>query len=138
MGNYEDARRFNSKYSQASGRVIPVRHVVLITIGLLLEKEPSNLQAQSLDALINQAVTKGVLRSILSRRTLNVFSRWIHWNGSSRRCSGRWYADHRESHPSSESPDLANLFNLLRSVRWIFVKIHRLLYNSPLTLCNEQ
>jgi len=37
MGNYEEARQFNS---------------------LILQKEPSNLQAQSLDALISQAVTK--------------------------------------------------------------------------------
>ncbi|KAF9517057.1 hypothetical protein BS47DRAFT_1314662 [Hydnum rufescens UP504] len=37
MGNYEDARKFNA---------------------LLLEKEPTNLQAQSLNALISESVAK--------------------------------------------------------------------------------
>jgi len=37
MGNYEEAKRFNA---------------------LLLEKEPTNLQAQSLSQLVDKAVTK--------------------------------------------------------------------------------
>ncbi|CDO73275.1 hypothetical protein BN946_scf185008.g37 [Trametes cinnabarina] len=44
MGNYEEARRFNA---------------------LLLDKEPSNLQAQSLAGLIDQRVTRGTLPSSL-------------------------------------------------------------------------
>ena len=45
----------------------------LITIGLLLQKEPSNLQAQSLDALISQAVTKGMLRFLPSCAASSIF-----------------------------------------------------------------
>lgn len=76
MGNYEEARRFNgTSHPLAIARGYPITacrtHRAFLPpafrpAALLLDKEPSNLQAQSLASLIDTRVTRGasLLRSV--------------------------------------------------------------------------
>jgi fission 1 protein len=56
MGNFEEARRFNCKYLTCLKERQTLN--VLPAIALLMEREPNNQQAQSL----NQLIEKGVAR----------------------------------------------------------------------------
>jgi len=58
--------------------------------GRLLEKEPSNLQAQSLNSLIEEKATRGELPSSVLRNSLTHSLRWIHRYGYRRRRRSRW------------------------------------------------
>lgn len=58
MGNYEEARRFNGKLHMFSVSVCIQLTVPIYIVALLLEREPTNQQAQSL----NQLIEKGVAR----------------------------------------------------------------------------
>lgn len=60
LGNYPEAKRYNS--ASSSFRAPSVCLSDTLSVGMLLEKEPNNFQAQSLNALIEQAVSKGELR----------------------------------------------------------------------------
>ena len=55
MGNYEEAKSF---VSTCPCRSRPSDHTD-VAEGRLLEKEPSNLQAQSLNSLIEEKATRG-------------------------------------------------------------------------------
>ena len=65
MGNYEEARRFNGaqsmSYSGFWSLIIRSFRLPLLEcyIALLLDKEPTNMQAQSLAQLIDKGVTRG-------------------------------------------------------------------------------
>ena len=73
MGNYEEARRFNGTYSlpraphlcstdllaSSSRQFRPFCPDTSHPTALLLDKEPTNLQAQSLAGLIDKRVTRG-------------------------------------------------------------------------------
>lgn len=58
--------------------------------GRLLEKEPSNLQAQSLNSLIEEQATRGELPSGVLGNSLTHSLRWIHRYGYRRRRRSRW------------------------------------------------
>lgn len=60
LGDYENARKFNSQIPYAC---VPYTALTKLRIDLLIDKEPSNLQAQSLNALIDKAITRGSARS---------------------------------------------------------------------------
>ena len=58
MGNYEEARKFNCAclLPYTGGKyVLTIHHIV----ALLMDKEPTNLQAQSLHSLIEKRVARG-------------------------------------------------------------------------------
>jgi hypothetical protein len=56
MGNYDEAKRFNGMGSPW----VDVHDVCCnVGLALLLEKEPTNLQAQSLSSLIDRGVARG-------------------------------------------------------------------------------
>ena len=55
MGNFDEARRFNGEYYSR----IDFFPVAEPKTALLLEKEPTNLQAQSLAVLIDKGVARG-------------------------------------------------------------------------------
>jgi hypothetical protein len=62
MGNYDEAKKFNGARAlsffrcyQSPDSVIPP----FVSPALLLEKEPTNLQAQSLSSLIDKGVARG-------------------------------------------------------------------------------
>lgn len=59
MGNYEEAKRFNGLFVLHAG-------LTLLTYlpALLIDKEPTNMQALSLAQLIERAVTKGARHPI--------------------------------------------------------------------------
>ena len=72
MGNYEEARRFNGTYFLSfsapqflTDALASLSHCCISSIicpritALLLDKEPTNLQAQSLAGLIDNRVTRG-------------------------------------------------------------------------------
>lgn len=70
MGNYEDAKKFNGMSFLFSLPPIWVSTVISVVdgdtsllcsfaIALLIDKEPANLQAQSLGTLIDNSITKG-------------------------------------------------------------------------------
>jgi len=65
LGNYPEAKRYNSKFILRSLKTYPKFELMEGSTndlpGLLLEKEPNNFQSQSLKALIEQAVAKGAL-----------------------------------------------------------------------------
>ena len=69
--------------------------------GLLLEKEPNNFQSQSLNALIEKAVAKGMNPLPLSLPHVDTepevcMCRGIRWNGNRRRsCDCSWIGFHR-------------------------------------------
>lgn len=58
LGNYEEARKFNGAYL-----IFFQSNIYTLTfvsqLALLLDKEPGNLQAQSLGAIIDKAATRG-------------------------------------------------------------------------------
>ncbi|KAI0641942.1 mitochondrial fission 1 protein [Trametes meyenii] len=61
MGNYEEARRFNGASPSGSRSNVPLYSSPSgssQSVALLLDKEPSNLQAQSLASLIDTRVTR--------------------------------------------------------------------------------
>ena len=66
MDNYEEAERFNCAYLLTYAH-LPSIDSCLVT-ALLLEKEPANLQAQSLASLIEKKVTRGALCHLLFPR----------------------------------------------------------------------
>ena len=79
------------------GFLCPSNHVDAAE-GRLLEKEPSNLQAQSLSGLIEDRATRGECLSNTSRHSLMHSPRWIHWNGHRRRSRSSWcFAAHEFS-----------------------------------------
>ena len=55
MGNYEEAKNFVGACTLIP---CPANHIDMVE-GRLLEKEPSNLQAQSLSGLIEDRATRG-------------------------------------------------------------------------------
>ena len=57
MSNYDEAKKFNGECMMM--RLSAVTPDTVRTPALLLEKEPSNLQAQSLSSLIEKAVARG-------------------------------------------------------------------------------
>ena len=66
--------------------------------GRLLEKEPSNLQAQSLSGLIEDRATRGESPLFDSGHLLMRSPRWIHRNGDRRRRRSSWcFAAHEPS-----------------------------------------
>ena len=78
--------------------------------GLLLEKEPNNMQAQSLAELIDQKMTRGASASLslscpilLNVLCYNVYRR-IHRPRTRRRRSSSRDAPPRNSHPASKPP----------------------------------
>lgn len=58
MGNYDDARKFNGQ-KPFTRTVPPISITHKRRTGLLIEKEPGNLQAHSLDQLIEQGMKRG-------------------------------------------------------------------------------
>jgi len=88
MGNYEEAKSFVGTYP---GIPHPSYHADMAK-GRLLEKEPTNLQAQSLNTLIEDQATRGESPQCFQSVSLTHSPRRIHRNGyrrrrSSRRCS---------------------------------------------------
>lgn len=67
MGNYEDARKYNRQSRWCTAQSPVSLTAALHSLDLLLTKEPENMQAQSLEELIDKAVTKGTSRSSLLR-----------------------------------------------------------------------
>lgn len=59
LGNYEEANRFNGMclLLHLNSVLLKIRRL----LALLLDKEPTNLQAQSLASLIDKKVTRGEL-----------------------------------------------------------------------------
>ena len=58
MGNFEEAKKFNGAHpsNDLDFQLIPTS---FLPTGLLIEKEPTNMQALSLGQLIDQGVTRG-------------------------------------------------------------------------------
>ena len=61
MHNYREAREFNGLSLSNITFPMPAHSLATHFIALLLEKEPNNLQAQSLAQLIEKADTHGAL-----------------------------------------------------------------------------
>jgi hypothetical protein len=59
MGNYDEAKKFNGTPDSCSVVIISISHIPYQRTALLIEKEPTNLQAKSLADLIDAAVTRG-------------------------------------------------------------------------------
>jgi Fis1 C-terminal tetratricopeptide repeat len=88
MGNYDEAKSFNCER--------PIFCVLVPSLGTdkpgpitarLLEREPTNLQAQSLNLLIDQAVKRGMSPNFpLPTDRLTAAYRGIYWHGHRRRC----------------------------------------------------
>jgi fission 1 protein len=66
MGDYTNAKKFNSKFQSES--IHDLFQLATTRIDLLIDKEPANLQAQSLNQLIEGAVTRGMFSSFLIAR----------------------------------------------------------------------
>lgn len=66
MGNYEEAKRFNGELRKSVITFVAYVLTFASCTALLLEKEPSNLQAQSLSDLIESKIQQGAWRSIMS------------------------------------------------------------------------
>ena len=62
MGQYEEAKRFNCT-PRVPLKSMQLTYTAYHSLALLLEKEPGNLQAQSLADLIDQKVTRGASSS---------------------------------------------------------------------------
>jgi mitochondrial fission 1 protein len=60
MGNYDEAKSFNCESPSLYFPLFDTDEPQTITVRLL-EKEPTNMQAQSLDTLIEKAVKRGML-----------------------------------------------------------------------------
>src|SRR6266568_63416 len=87
MGNFEEARRFNGEY-HSEFDLFPVSEP---KTALLLEKEPANLQAQSLGILIDKGVARGkhiassyIIYADFEAQNSLVFDRGLYWNGHCR------------------------------------------------------
>lgn len=67
-------------------------------IALLLDKEPNNLQAKSLDVLIEKALKQGM--SAFCSHSLTVIYMWLnrrlHWNGDCWRCCRSWSSSYHK------------------------------------------
>ena len=72
MGNFDEAKKFNGTRDTISPNL---NIQVIPSIALLMDKEPTNLQAQSLSSLIDKGVARGtpmidLLAGILERPDL--------------------------------------------------------------------
>lgn len=76
LGNYQEAKRYNSEFLRGLGEptLASVAHIIALA-GLLQQKEPTNIQAQSLAELIDSAVAKGQF-GLLSRRSTSGADIW--------------------------------------------------------------
>lgn len=117
MGNYEEAKNFNgalvSRPLHLSLLKLFVYRNASISVALLLDREPANMQAQSLSGLIEKAVSRGAsrfdfsLQRILSNLyTLATSYRRIHRHGSSSRCCSTRHTFNRRSHTASKQPQM--------------------------------
>ena len=63
MGNYEEARKFNSQaFLYSVVWLSKADTIITLCSGLLIEKEPGNLQAHSLGTLIDKGLAKGAFQ----------------------------------------------------------------------------
>jgi hypothetical protein len=65
MGNYNEAKRFNGAQFSDVVASFPCHSLLLPIPGLLIDKEPTNMQALSLATLIDKAVMRGSHRLVL-------------------------------------------------------------------------
>jgi hypothetical protein len=70
--------------------ITAMRVSLRLPVALLLEKEPTNLQAQSLAQLIDRAVTQGSVRPDSNINADGECSRGVYWHGARWGRSGVW------------------------------------------------
>jgi hypothetical protein len=68
MENYDQAKKFNGMYCAPNIRFRIYHLSYLSNAALLLEKEPSNMQALSLAQLIEKAVARGSWSSLCTQQ----------------------------------------------------------------------
>jgi hypothetical protein len=103
MGNYDEAKKFNGAHFLASFLCSTALMIPLYS-GLLIDKEPTNMQALSLATLIDKGVTRGLCRfSPNPTASQPAFCRRLYRHGTSRRGSRGRRDSSGRSHTASSS-----------------------------------
>jgi hypothetical protein len=121
MGNYDEAKKFNGSHlSNLFPSFRPAEYT--LSSGLLIDKEPTNMQALSLATLIENGVARGSSRLLphpqLLISRLSLYRR-LHRDGTSRGGSSNWCNSSGRSHTAS-SPQMIRLSSvqLIRDLRF--------------------
>ena len=102
----------------------------LSCIGLLLEKEPTNMQAASLSQLIDQGVARGSCLISAIFASAHVLVRGIHRHGSRRRCCCGGNTPRRGSYTASNTQiTVLSMVSLTCSLETNHIRCPSQLYN---------